>query len=87
MWYRFPESSKDVLCMQPPLQEIEHLPNLDLIPVDHSKQRKVEHCPYGMAFSEDKCLKLCYTHSDDWKNRENHAFLEVNPQLRKKNNL
>lgn len=60
--------------MQAPPQDVVHLPE---VMVEQGAKRKVEHCPYGMALSEDKCLKLCYTHSDDWGDINNHAFLEV----------
>lgn len=68
--------------MQPqaPMQDVMYLPDVGLITTEQTK-RKVEHCPYGMALNEDKCLKLCYTHSDDWDDKNNHAFLEVNTYL------
>lgn len=68
--------------MQPQVapQDVVRLPDVNL--VEQGAKRKVEHCPYGMALSEDRCLKLCYTYSDDWGEKNNHAFLEVCcPQL------
>lgn len=53
--------------MQPqtPFQYKLRIPDLGLIPTE----RKMEHCPYGMIMSGEKCVKMCYANAE-----ENHQF-------------